>query len=132
MRGDGSVYTGFQAVGGDATKTLLDLSGYVKIEAQGKGNGEGVDFVVTARRPFTGQAQVTLGEGSVRLDDVALAAGQSQTISLGGATRGQVTLQLVSSEGDGGTQVLTATLTAGAAGDLTSATAQALLGTASS
>ncbi len=127
VAGDGSVFTGFQAVPGAETKTVLNVPGYLRIDAHGSGGGEGVNFVLIALRPFNGDAQVTSGDGSVRLVEVKLDAGGTQTLSYEGAI-GQVTLQLVNTEQDGKAQVLTATLNAGGAGAVS---AQGLLGAAS-
>jgi hypothetical protein len=129
VAGHGSVYTGFQAVAGDETKTVLDVRGYLLVEAHSKGTGEGVDFILTAPRSFNGQAQVALGDGSVRLVDVKLDEGGTQTIS-SALPAVQLTLQLVHTEQDQPAQVLTATLNASGAEGPSLVSGQALLGTA--
>ncbi len=129
VMGDGSVYTGFQAVGGGDTKTVLDVPGNLRIDAHGNGAGEGVNFVLIGLRSFDGQVQVALGDGSVRLVPVKLAEGETQTLSTD-LPAVQLTLQLVHTEQDAKAQVLTATLSASGAEGPSVVSAQALLGAA--
>ena len=81
--GDGSVFTGFQSIGG-ADKALLDLPRLPEGRGARTGSGEGIDFVVTASGASTGRCRSTHGRrlGAVRRRSRS-AEGQTQTISLG-------------------------------------------------